>query len=58
MKRVPGGWAEIPEPCPAGHDGTTPAWGACPVCWEMGRQWRCTRPGCEQVTQDPHDCRP
>ena len=63
MKRTAAGWAEIPEVCPAGHRDaagrpeTIPAWGACPVCWEMGRQWRCHRPGCVLVTQHRHDCR-
>ncbi|MFC3504460.1 hypothetical protein ACFOOK_26310 [Micromonospora krabiensis] len=56
------GWAEIPEVCPAGHrdpDGnplTTPAWGACPRCGAMGRQWRCQEPNCGRRVQHEHAC--
>ncbi|WBB73221.1 hypothetical protein O7602_26635 [Micromonospora sp. WMMD1128] len=58
-ERTPAGLAEIPEPCPDGHTGTTPAWGACPVegCREMGRQWRCREDGCGRVTQHQHEHR-
>ncbi|GHJ11230.1 hypothetical protein TPA0907_55970 [Micromonospora humidisoli] len=56
---TPDGLAEVPEPCPAGHPDTTPAWGACTVegCWELGRQWRCRWPECGQVTQYRHEHR-
>ncbi|MFC3504791.1 hypothetical protein ACFOOK_28020 [Micromonospora krabiensis] len=35
-EQTPDGVAEVPRPCPAGHEETTPAWGACRVegCWE------------------------
>ena len=64
MRRTRAGWAEIPEPCPAGHVGehgrpdVMPGWGACPTCGRMGRQWTCRRDGCGQVVHDPDCCGP
>ncbi|MGC5033092.1 hypothetical protein [Micromonospora sp. DT229] len=60
FRRTPGGIAEVPEVCPAGHvdpDGnprTTPGWGGCGVCDQMGRQWGCQAPGCRWVVQTCH----
>lgn len=49
-------YAEIPpDACPHGHTRLGAAWGQCPGCGEMGRQWRCQE--CDAIMFDyDHVC--
>ncbi|MCY1141391.1 hypothetical protein OWR29_25615 [Actinoplanes sp. Pm04-4] len=45
-------WIEdAPKQCAEGHDQLTPSHGACPVCEEPVRLWRCQAEGCPASTQ-------
>ena len=41
-----------PTHCGAGHEDLVPSYGACPVCSEPVRLWRCRTPDCGEVLYD------